>query len=89
MGEIKNTEQTNQQNKRKHFWPLLFSPYLVASDAAVVKDQERELESQMAEEAKAVTCNFWLVERFKMGFFCFVFNFDDALGFIATRPQDK
>lgn len=43
----------------------------------------------MAEEAKAVTCNFWLVERFKMGFFCFVFNFDDALGFIATRQQDK
>lgn len=27
----------------------------------------------MAEEAKAVTCNFWLVERFKMGFFFVLF----------------
>lgn len=61
----------------------------MASDAAVVKDQERELESQMAEETKAVTCNFWLGERLKWDFFCFVFNFDDALGFIATSQQDK
>lgn len=72
VGENKNTEQTNQQNKRKHLRPLI-SPNLVASDAAVVKKQERELESQMAEEAKAVTCNFWLGERLKWDFFFVLF----------------